>query len=404
MMKIYYYRKIFMFFKKKYFIIIFFYFLNFLTYSNEEALNDLIFIEKTLKEDHPGFLFDENFSSKFLEIRNKALLGIKKSKTNKDRLEIINYFLQDMKCTHLRVFLNEKKEEESLIKKIIKNIKNFFNTFYENKKEKNEFLLKKINNFKNTFYIKLPNFFPNNKEIEKINNLCFEIKKNKNNIKNLIFDIRGNGGGDTRYCSKILESIFGNDYFNFNYAEKNKNLYCLWRASEDNFNYIKNLFEKIKKEDPNFIDFSNKFLNEFNEAIKNKKKFYKFIENKWYLNFLEKNKSFSIENLEKNFNKNIKIFILIDNFVSSAALDFIDYLYCMNVPIKLIGLKTNFDSIYMDTRSVELPSKLGFLIFPQKVYVNRIRGNNESYFPDLEINLKSYEIDFIINNFLKKEF
>ena len=37
----------------------------------------------------------------------------------------------------------------------------------------------------------------------------------------------------------------------------------------------------------------------------------------------------------------------------------------------------------MDVRRIELPSKIGYLQIPLKVYRNRLRGHNQPYQPDI---------------------
>ena len=84
-----------------------------------------------------------------------------------------------------------------------------------------------------------------------------------------------------------------------------------------------------------------------------------------------------------------KIVVLIDRFCFSACLDFLDQLKSLDCKLTFVGQTTNADTIYMDVRRVELPSKLGELQFPMKVFRNRPRGNNEPYQPDIV-----YEGDF----------
>lgn len=74
-----------------------------------------------------------------------------------------------------------------------------------------------------------------------------------------------------------------------------------------------------------------------------------------------------------------RVVLLTDADCASACLDFADIL----LPLGAIhaGQPTFADTVYMDIRTVELPSKLGRLSIPQKVYRNRPRGHNQAYFP-----------------------
>ncbi len=79
-----------------------------------------------------------------------------------------------------------------------------------------------------------------------------------------------------------------------------------------------------------------------------------------------------------------KIIVLTDKYTGSASLRFIDELKSLNHSVKLFGQTTGADSLYMQAREIALPSKLGHLNFPMKVYRNRPRKNNEPYHPDVE--------------------
>ena len=75
--------------------------------------------------------------------------------------------------------------------------------------------------------------------------------------------------------------------------------------------------------------------------------------------------------------------VITDSFNVSAALDFIDELKIMTKKVVLIGQKTKADRVYMEVRSLPLPSGSGNLSFPIKVYRNRPRLDNEPYVPNI---------------------
>lgn len=51
-----------------------------------------------------------------------------------------------------------------------------------------------------------------------------------------------------------------------------------------------------------------------------------------------------------------------------------------------MGKTTSADSLYMELRSIPVPSGKGFLNIPTKVYRNRPRGHNVPYVPDIPCN------------------
>ncbi|MDP2194278.1 MAG: hypothetical protein Q8K36_07110, partial [Alphaproteobacteria bacterium] len=100
-----------------------------------------------------------------------------------------------------------------------------------------------------------------------------------------------------------------------------------------------------------------------------------------------------------------KVIVITDSCNVSAALDFIDELKMMNIKVVLIGRKTKADRLYMELRSLPLPSGGGTLFFPIKVYRNRQRLDNEPYIPNIEFKdahnthaLQSFILEIIRRN------
>jgi hypothetical protein len=75
-----------------------------------------------------------------------------------------------------------------------------------------------------------------------------------------------------------------------------------------------------------------------------------------------------------------KVVLLTDGWCASACLDFADLL--LAIPgVRHVGAATYADAVYIDNRSVRLPSDLGWFGFSMKVYRGRPRGHNQPYVP-----------------------
>ncbi len=90
-----------------------------------------------------------------------------------------------------------------------------------------------------------------------------------------------------------------------------------------------------------------------------------------------------------------RMVVITDNYCGSACLGFLDELFALDLVIQ-IGLATGADTDYMECRDVQLPSSLGTLHFPIKVYRNRARKPNEPYVPH-------YRVDDIYNDDILEE-
>ena len=82
---------------------------------------------------------------------------------------------------------------------------------------------------------------------------------------------------------------------------------------------------------------------------------------------------------------------------ASACLDAID-VFKQFTNTQLFGAPSSADSLYMDVRLADLPSGLGKVIVPNKVYVNRARWKGDYYKPDIAYN----DIDWTTDKLLEK--
>jgi hypothetical protein len=230
---------------------------------------------------------------------------------------------------------------------------------------------------KNAVWIRLPSFQPKNRteltEIYHIINILPELRRKEI----IVFDVRGNRGGNSQWGLNILNQLYGEEYVNYKIYSNNdparKQSYVEWRVSKGNIDYLANELVSIKNnfgEDSLAYCLTNNVVSGMKDAFEKEEPLYR--ETKIFL----KNPGSIIPiSLCKS-----KIFLLTDSRCASACLTFADLLFELGGVIH-IGQSTNADSVYMDTRSVLLPSGISKLIFPMKVYRNRKRGNNQAHVP-----------------------
>jgi hypothetical protein len=141
-----------------------------------------------------------------------------------------------------------------------------------------------------------------------------------------------------------------------------------WRVSLGNVDHVASLCEKY----PDYHQYFNRIKQGLQNSLAQGDQFYREYEDS-----NEKTSAYTSE-------YNSQIIVITDSGNVSAALDFIDELTYMTKNIILIGQKTRADRLYMEVRSLALPSGLGTFSFPMKVYRNRPRLDNEPYTPDIE--------------------
>lgn len=316
---------------------------------------DLNFIYNQILENHPGIYneSDPEFKNNLVEEYLKA----NRSLMNADNLEqkkfILNHFVKSFNDNHLRInwkinpfkldFVNTPRTEEDI-----------------------EFKFKNINY--NTAWIELPSF-----DIYKKHEYQFNLFLSKlSNLKDkdiIIFDLRHNQGGNSSYGTRIVEHLFGQECTTYK-KQSFSNMYVDWRVSSENIKYLETLYK-------NHADkWILKVLYGMQESLKTNKNYYPEI--------LYTSPSLKPSICEKLSQTTIVIIIDHNNF--SAALDFIDELKIMSQHIYFIGEKTRADRLYMESKTVELPSGDGNFTLPIKVYRNRKRLDNAPYYPDIPYN------------------
>jgi hypothetical protein len=335
-------------------------------------VGDLLFIKQTLIENHPGFYNeqDPDFREILYTNYDKAIEQSNAVISYDDYLRIMQCYVKNFNDTHL--FLNIKdlhKKHAFIHKKQLPSIK-----------------AEAIN--EDIMWVTLPTFEPTKEQEQQLEEIIKQASSWQEQ-KNLVFDVRGNGGGNSVWANRIIKSLFSFEYAAEKIDALTSKIVVDWRCSKDNV-------ERIKS-------YISSFENQFGQASEE----YKWVEQLYFqlLDAYQKGSRYFSEKsqIKKESKKDpinpvkANIMVIIDGYCASACLDFIDYLKAMDHPITLIGHQTKGDSVYMEVRDVELPSGLGYLYFPMKVYRNRIRDNKKPYLPDIR-----YDGDIIDTQILKK--
>ncbi len=221
-------------------------------------------------------------------------------------------------------------------------------------------------------WITLPSFCPKQEGALSLNKIIETIHQYAQ-YKQIVFDLRGNGGGNSDYGTSIIKNLYGASYYSQQMAEADKGVHTFldWRASEQNKEYLQVLQKKLLACPfaQNGLHIVTSVIKGMEQALKEGAPFYKEELQKW-------RKPLShIQNPVK-----ARIVVLTDNYCASACLDFLDELFAMGQVVQ-VGLPTSADTDYMEIRSIELPSQLAKVYFPIKVYRGRIRKANQAYIP-----------------------
>ena len=327
-------------------------------YGND-ALIDLEFMHTMLLNNHPGVYNSEDphFITHLNQAFAESSAKINNSSCPDECCSLLTDFAKSFNDSHLRVSFNQCSTDNN--PSPLKKRKPFYSISLQD----------------NIQWISLPTFLPNDDEQKILNDIIASLATMRSH-KLIIFDVHGNGGGNSFWGKTIVENLFGESYATAMIDYTEKDTYVEWRASKDNIEYLKKLhllFTAQNNINNETVQWLTKTVNDLQQAY-----------DQGLLLCRSNDSTPSIPSKNSGDNPvTAKIVVVTDKGCGSACLDFIDYLKAMQHDIILFGQPTGADTVYMEVHTTDLPSKKGTFSFPMKVYRNRPRGNNVPYYPDI---------------------
>ena len=320
--------------------------------------NDIEFITKTITENHPGphNTLDPKFMTQLAMAHQEALKNAATVTTMREYNTLIKTYMDRFHDGHLRFGPKNPTEKRTA--------------------QKTSHAISLKNFAQNSVWITIPTFDPDCEQQKQFNNLISQLPSLRHK-DTIIFDVRGNGGGNSAWAQYIVAGLFGEHFVEEKIRQEEQKVFVEWRASKENTDYQCSVTKKNSKEFGEKSDAAlggESICKGMQKSLQQKETFFR--------QYAQQKDQQDLPNQEDQCSA--KILVLIDKACFSATLDFIDDLKALGHSLILIGETTGADTLYMDARVVELPSGLGRIQFPMKVYRNRPRGNNEPYHPDIE--------------------
>jgi hypothetical protein len=224
----------------------------------------------------------------------------------------------------------------------------------------------------NAYWISLPSFQTSNKNTKELKGIIKTVTEMADTLQNadtIVFDVRGNTGGNSSWGDRVLKALWGSEIF----AHAGPGWSFIdWRVSEDNIaanNYFADLYLGVDGEEGGRVKYFRGIAAALQKEMDAGNTFYRITNT-------------SPTRDQKPAPPKAKIFLLTNSTCFSACLDFADTV--RSIPgATHIGSPTRADAIYIDNWAVSLPSGLTRLSYSMKVYRGRIRGHNEPYVPHI---------------------
>jgi hypothetical protein len=227
-----------------------------------------------------------------------------------------------------------------------------------------------------TFWVHLPNFAPGPTQEAELKQLIAAMPTLRK-AELVVFDIRGNGGGNSQWGDDVLEGLYGAPYLDYLQAKQGRQGYAEYRVSAGNLQHLQDGQATQARQ---FGASSSAFINDadlikrMGRALQDKTAF---------VRQTVETPPAALPSPPPAPLSGARAILVTDSDCVSSCLDFADAV--MRLPkARHFGQTTGADTLFMEVRHVDLPSHLGSLTFSQKVYRGRLRSNNQPWVPSLQ--------------------
>jgi hypothetical protein len=230
-------------------------------------------------------------------------------------------------------------------------------------------------------WIRARNFNMNPEQVRKLDAMLKEVAVLQG-VGRIVFDVRGNGGGDSRVGEQILVAARGGLEFDRRGLDSLPRFYPQWRVSDVS---IDNLDRAVRKMGERYG--SDSVQARQIEVLRERLKQAKQAGQAW----VEEagGPRLTRADIERRGGKLRRfagtVALVTDSRCASACLDFADAVRQIPGSVHL-GQPTGSDTVYLERGLTRLPS--GNLLFlPMKVWRNRVRGDGEALVPDIPLHV-----------------
>lgn len=241
-------------------------------------------------------------------------------------------------------------------------------------------------------WIAMPTFAPNETEKSNYQQLFADLARQREQLLTataVVLDLRHNQGGSSFWSLKIAEQLWGQQIVNYRKDKHDEKTQVWWRASKDNTQYVESLVT-VLRDQPEMHEMVKAMSAGMRASLEAGKAFY--VEHK------PQAKNASKQLAESDFRN--KAIVIVPGQCGSACLDAIDTFKLFSNTV-LFGAPSSSDSTYMEVRLVDTPSGLSKIIIPNKVYVDRARGNGDFYQPDIPFNEVEWTTEALLEGIKK---
>ena len=228
------------------------------------------------------------------------------------------------------------------------------------------------------YWVHLPQFNPGPAQEAELKALIADVATLRS-ADLVVFDLRNNDGGNSQWGDDALANLYGApylDYLSARQAKQGKQEYAEYRVSKANLAYeeqsLATLSRQFGADSPavrRSADLAARMRRALDAGVP-------------FLRHSPETAQPPLPATAPAALSTARAVLVTDSNCVSSCLDFADAI--LRLPNVLhLGQTTGADTLFMEVRLVDLPSKLGRLGVAQKVYRNRLRANNQAWVPSL---------------------
>jgi hypothetical protein len=249
---------------------------------------------------------------------------------------------------------------------------------------------------KGLFWAAMPTFQPDEKQREAYRAMFKEVESGRQRLLDadaVVIDLRRNQGGSSFWSRTFAGALWGKDRVERRMDASSAKTETWWRASQGNTEYMSSLLQKLAEEQQTDV------MEEFRRnrdgmrmALAHGDRYY--VEKDAVPATVPADPRADLPADPPPFTK--PVYVIVPGQCASACLDALD-VFTQFANTVLIGAPSSADSTYMEVRMEKLPSGLSSVVIPNKMYVNRVRGNGQFYLPAIYVN----DLDWSVETFRK---
>lgn len=232
------------------------------------------------------------------------------------------------------------------------------------------------------FWIAAQTFSPDESQRAAYRKMYQDIREKRSELLKasaIVIDLRHNRGGSSGWSRDLAKALWGEERVNRRVKAYFAETQVWWRASEGNIAYLENLVGVLRKEAQLPVaDTLEKIAAQMRIARQADEPFFKAVAAPVTMSMHEAKQDLASDPPALQS----PVYVIVPSRCVSACLDALDVFQLFD-GVRFIGAPTGADSTYMEVRTVGLPSGLGVTVIPNKVYLNRPRGNGIAYQPQI---------------------